>query len=526
MGREGARGEIFAYGFRNVWRLAFDRETKDLWAGDVGQDRFEEVNLIRRGGNYGWNFREGFNAFEPMSPAKTSDLIDPIVAYFRGEGQSITGGMVYRGKGKDLSAYRGAYFYGDYISGSIWIVRWDGQKVIENKKVAMTNLHISAFGEDEQGEMYICDLDGGLHRLRARKADHEAIAAAFPRKLSETGLFLSVKDHQPAPGLLPYEVNVPFWSDFAVKDRYVVLPASERVKYQEKDKWEFPIGTVFIKTFWMHRDRVLFRDPLRIETRLFVRSPEGWAGYTYAYSRDQSDALLVEQGQMLSVEIKTEKGPVLQPYYIPSSVDCMTCHTKSEGFVLGLTTRQMNREMNYRGDSQNQIDLWTKLGVFMSSPPKPASKQEAFPDWGFGNLNRASVASVPKAETVDAPRLLTGDPSKLARAWLDVNCAMCHRPNSIGPSNRDMRFHTPLEQAKLVGEAPKHGHLTAPGGSVIQGGDPHQSELYLRAAQRGEWQMPPLTTSIPDERGLQVLRNWIEGLPRHQPASSPAVNKP
>ncbi len=190
VGRSDARGEIWAYGFRNVWRLAFDPKTGQLWAGDVGQDRFEEINLIKRGGNYGWNIREGMHDFQPPTAARPQSLIDPVVEYSRGEGQSVTGGLVYRGP--TLTNYDGAYFYGDYLSGNVWALRFEQGKLLENRQVARTDLEIAAFGEDQHYEMYLCAFDGFIYRLRKRDIDGEAVAKAFPRKLSETGLFASV----------------------------------------------------------------------------------------------------------------------------------------------------------------------------------------------------------------------------------------------------------------------------------------------------------------------------------------------
>ncbi|MGC3965844.1 MAG: hypothetical protein QM775_00270 [Pirellulales bacterium] len=147
--------------------------------------------------------------------------------------------------------------------------------------------------------------------------------------------------------MLPYEINVPFWSDYAVKDRYVALPKGAQVKFDAKEKWEFPVGTVFIKTFWMHHDRTDWSDAKRLETRLLVSTAEGWNGYTYRYDDDQQEAHLVAaDGDRANLTIRTDAGDVQQAYYFPSRADCLSCHTKQEGFVLGLNTRQMNRELH------------------------------------------------------------------------------------------------------------------------------------------------------------------------------------
>jgi glucose/arabinose dehydrogenase len=153
VGRPGARGEIWAYGLRNVWRMSFDRATGNLWAGDVGQNRHEEIDLIVRGGNYGWNLREGMHPFRSGEPA--DPLIDPVIEYGRRDGWSVTGGHVYRGeRNKRL---RGSYLYADYVSGFMWALTYADGTVTAHRRISADDqrLHITSFGEDEAGELYV-----------------------------------------------------------------------------------------------------------------------------------------------------------------------------------------------------------------------------------------------------------------------------------------------------------------------------------------------------------------------------------
>ena len=149
-----ARGEIFAYGFRNVWRLGFDRQTGALWVADVGQDLWEEINVVQRGGNYGWKLREGCHAFGNTAPAESARLINPVWEYDHRVGRSITGGFVYRGL--RLPQLQGCYVYADYVSGKIWALRYDAnaKKVVENLSLADGGLPVLAFGQDENNELY------------------------------------------------------------------------------------------------------------------------------------------------------------------------------------------------------------------------------------------------------------------------------------------------------------------------------------------------------------------------------------
>ena len=162
----GARPEIWAYGLRNPWRFTFDRETGDLWAGDVGQNRFEEIDIIMPGRNYGWNVMEGSHCFPSDGvDCDPTGFESPVADYAIGEnGCSVIGGYVYRGPRHP--SLLGAYMYGDFCSGRIWALRHDGEQVTEQLELVDTDLQISAFGEDQEGELYVISYrDGRLYRL-------------------------------------------------------------------------------------------------------------------------------------------------------------------------------------------------------------------------------------------------------------------------------------------------------------------------------------------------------------------------
>lgn len=167
VGQDGARGEVWCYGIRNVWRIAFDRETGALWAGDVGQDKYEEIDIIRKGGNYGWNLREGFHQFSPEGATPPAGVIDPVWEYDRNDGKSITGGNVYRGR--RLPALVGAYIYADFVSGKIWALWYDvaTEQVTANRLIVEGGGAVMSFGEDDLGETYYMTQDGGLLRFVA-----------------------------------------------------------------------------------------------------------------------------------------------------------------------------------------------------------------------------------------------------------------------------------------------------------------------------------------------------------------------
>ena len=152
--KKGARPEIYAYGLRNVWRMSFDRETGALWAGDVGQNLWEEINIITSGGNYGWNLREGMHTFGKNGSDAREGLIEPVWEYDHNVGKSITGGVVYRGK--RLPGLVGSYLYADYVTGKIWALKYDtkAKKVVSNHSIPTDKMPVISFGEDEAGEAY------------------------------------------------------------------------------------------------------------------------------------------------------------------------------------------------------------------------------------------------------------------------------------------------------------------------------------------------------------------------------------
>ncbi|MGH7259879.1 MAG: PQQ-dependent sugar dehydrogenase [Nitrospiraceae bacterium] len=155
----GGRPEIFAYGLRNPWRFSFDRQTGELWAADVGQNAWEEIDVVKRGGNYGWRVMEGTHCFLPRDGCARDGLIPPVAEYGHDKGRcSITGGYVYRGS--RLPALRGAYLYGDFCSGEIFALVEGTQQIL-----LTTGLRIASFGQDQDGELYVVGHGGTIHRI-------------------------------------------------------------------------------------------------------------------------------------------------------------------------------------------------------------------------------------------------------------------------------------------------------------------------------------------------------------------------
>jgi glucose/arabinose dehydrogenase len=167
--REGARWELVAYGLRNPWRFSFDRETGDLWIGDVGQGEIEEIDYLPRDHqglvNFGWDVFEGSRPFEDKEANPRGEVVGPVAEYDHGEGCSVTGGFVYRGEA--IPAAQGRYFYGDYCSGNVWSLALGDGRATDVRRHDFTVEGLSSFGEDAAGELYLVSLDGQVFRLAA-----------------------------------------------------------------------------------------------------------------------------------------------------------------------------------------------------------------------------------------------------------------------------------------------------------------------------------------------------------------------
>lgn len=165
---QGYKEEIYAYGLRNPWRFSFDPVTGRLWAADVGQDLWEEIDIIEKGKNYGWRIMEGNHCFNPPSDCDTSGLTMPIWEYGHGKGEcSITGGYVYRGT--RFPKLYGKYIYADFCSGRIWALHYDGKNPVMNTLLLTENINISSFGIDKNNEIYICDLNGKVYTFSIKE---------------------------------------------------------------------------------------------------------------------------------------------------------------------------------------------------------------------------------------------------------------------------------------------------------------------------------------------------------------------
>ncbi|WP_373045696.1 PQQ-dependent sugar dehydrogenase [Vulgatibacter sp.] len=464
----GGDPTIWAHGLRNPWRFSFDRATGDLWAGDVGQNAWEEVDRIVRGGNYGWNVREGAHCYDAVT-CETAELIDPVAEYDHGQGQSITGGFVYRGAA--IPALAGVYLYGDFSSGRLWGLFSDDEGAAAPRVlIESTGLAISSFAEDAEGALYLLDwIGGGIHRIVPAGA---TAPDAFPAKLSETGCFDPADPTVPVEALLPYDVIAPLWSDGAEKKRWFAIPDGTSIGLLPDGDFDFPPGSVLVKEFRLGCERV--------ETRLFVRHEDGgWAGYSYAWNEAQTDAELLPAGALRTWGERSWEHP--------SRADCMRCHTAAAGWVLGVEQAQLDRETRWPGGRRaNVLATLERLGLLQGT---------------------AEVVPALVDPHGDAPM------ADRARSYLHGNCSGCHRPGGGGQGVLDLRMGTPFAEAGLCNVPPQEGELGLADPRLVAPGAPERSIVAVRMERLGAGRMPPVGSGVVDEAGLALVEDWIRGLP-------------
>jgi uncharacterized repeat protein (TIGR03806 family) len=529
-----------AFGLRNPWRITSDPATGQIWVGSNGQDLWEHIFLLKRGANYGWSVFEGSHPFYLNRKLHKTPHTFPTAEHPHSEARSLTGGVVYHGK--KLPELTGAYLYGDYSTGKIWGLRHDGEKVTWHKELADTTLAITAFAIDADGELLIADhqTKGGLYTLEPNAIEDSQ--ATFPRSLSETGLFRSVPGHVMQPGAVPYDVNAPLWSDGAYKRRYLVLPpmmmedgreVPTRIRFTSDRTWELPERTVLVKSFALEANEGDAHSRRWIETRLLTRQQGEWAGYSYRWNDEQTDAVLVDsQGADQDFVIRTADGERRQKWHYPSRSECMVCHSRAANFVLGISTPQLNRKHDYGGVVDNQLRVLEYLGLFRVDYQAEAAEmlREQLSASGLSaddvKRQAAEATDAHGQRTAAATSLLVKLPERYerladpyddrepierrARSYLHANCAQCHVEAGGGNAQFDVRFSTALDKMRLIDVEPLHDRFGIEGAKLVASGEPDRSVLLRRMSIRGRGQMPQLATSLVDERAVELLRRWIE----------------
>jgi uncharacterized repeat protein (TIGR03806 family) len=497
----GVRPEIWAFGFRNPWKMSIDHATGDLWVGDVGWELWEMIDRVERGGNYGWSVMEGPQPVLVDSKRGPTRILPPLIAHPHSEAASITGGYVYHGN--RLPELGGAYLYGDYQTGTIWGLRHDGKRVTWQRELARTPLHLVAFGETRRGELYLVDHDRTHQVYRLVRNPQATLTSNFPRKLSQTGLFTSTREHRPAPGVVPYSVNVELWADGATAERLLAVPGDGRVSFDDKGNWQMPSGSVLARTVSIETHKGEPSSRRRLETQILHYEADAWRPYTYVWTDNQADAVLADaKGAGKTLEFADPSAPGGRrtlDYRINARIECVLCHNpwvekKTTVFglqsasPLGLNSAQLNREWAHGGARLNQLDAFQQMGML------------------------AAVRDLRGLPRLAGPCDESADLDVRARSYLQVHCAHCHQFNAGGAANIALGFEVPLDQTKTIDVRPIQGDFKIDGARIIAPGDPSRSVLYYRISKLGGGRMPRVGSSQVDDRATRMIHDWIVGM--------------
>jgi putative heme-binding domain-containing protein len=517
IGLAGARPEIWAFGFRNPWRMSFDRRTGDLWAGDVGWEQWEMIYRVRRGGNYGWSLTEGPNPRirTDVTPGP-GPILPPVVALPHSEAASITGGRVYYGK--RFPELRGAYVFGDWESGKFWALRAEGDTLRSNLEMCDTTLQPISFAEDAAGELLILNYTGGLYAFARNQAP--PANAAFPRALSETGLFADTAALKPAAGVVSYQPAAEMWSDHARVERLVGVPGDGVIVTANGRQtiagrmWNYPSNTVFARTLSLEGERGKPATQRRIETQMMHYDGQAWNGYTFRWNEAQTDATLVPPGGtnvvFTMLDASAPGGRREIPWRFLGRTECLRCHQCWASDTLSFNWLQLGAPRASRRNpdaTDSEFDRLEGLGVVrVESPPGPKERQDL-------------------VDPYDGTQSLEAR----ARSWLHVNCAGCHRFNGGGVVAAHLNLDKPLAELRVVNERPTRGDFELRDARIVAAGQPYHSTLLYRIATEGSGHMPHVGSQTADEAGVRLIRDWIASLPtppdKAAPGSTGAPNR-
>ncbi|MDB9782482.1 PQQ-dependent sugar dehydrogenase [Winogradskyella sp.] len=504
--------EYYSIGLRNPFKMTKDSETGLFYIGDVGLNTFEEVNVLQSGKNYGWPLFEG----NIPGPGCVTELLDnmphqgPLASLSRDDANSITGGYVYRGS--EIPELYGKYICSDYGSGDeIFTVDITNGSYEELGIFLPTN--IIGFGEDYDKELYLLrqGFNTPLYKLKATEISYDI----FPQLLSETGAFTNMSTLDVDDGIIPYQLVESFWSDGALKRRWLAVPNNgthntpdEQIEYSENGDWDFPVGSVLIKHFDLKTDENNPNITRKIETRFSIKGEDNKFYFlTYKWNEAQTDATLQSVALDEPIEITNADGSTsTQIWHYPSNSECITCHNTVSKGALGLRSRYLNTDITYdaTNTTANQLVTLSHLGII----------DDTIVDADTPNI-------LTNKSIYDANASL----EEKARSYLDLNCAYCHRPETDNRAGFDLRLFNSLDATELLSS----GVLSSLGIAderIVFAGDASKSVLFHRMnSVNPSIMMPPLTKSKVDEDAVAVIEQWINELdPNLETINSPDKN--
>ncbi|MEM9016584.1 MAG: PQQ-dependent sugar dehydrogenase [Verrucomicrobiota bacterium] len=460
----GARPEIWAYGFRNPWKLCFHPKTGDLWVGDVGWELWEMLYRVERGSNFGWSIVEAVQPILPNQNPGPSPISPATVMHPHTEFASITGGYVY--EGERLPELRDVYLYGDFVTGQLWGLWLAGSEVKEKRFLADTRKQIVSFGQAGDGEVIFLDWPEAQHLHRLVPNPNPDRSGEFPKRLSETGLFSDLATEKPEEGVYEFEINGPMWEDGAIARRWIGIPDRGTVVTKKGPFAEVPENTVLAKT--------LRNDERNVETQVLHFDGTAWQGYSYRWNDSESDAELVAaEGETVEVAGR--------PWVFHSRADCVRCHNIGSDYRLSFHPGQLDRD--------GQLERFLSLGLV----------NEMF-------VRRRKEQPSARIDDPEAPIDLR------ARTWLSANCAHCHRKRGGGSVTMALNLEATLKEAGIFDLDPEKGGFGLDDPRIVAPGDPYRSVLYYRSVTPGIGHMPMIGARTVDPNGGRLLHDWIASM--------------
>jgi len=543
------RTEMFSVGFRNPWKIGFVPNTSSLWVTDAAHGNYEKYAILPKGANSGWGYFEGTYAGrlqreQGLNPPAGSTYVQPVMEYRvtgvdkNGGTKSIVGGAFCTSN--EIPEMTGAFVFGDNVTGDVWYMTRpdhtahqmvgftdigggldgldetgmtaetiDGAKNFEALgynvdsivRIGVTG-RMNALGNDpSDGSVLLILGDGSIQRIVQNVDD-----GSVPATLSETGAFSDLANLTPSYGMLPYDLNLRFWSDHALKSRFFALQDAEsQITYSRDGIWDVPTGSVWVKHFDMDLNRDNPGTEIkRLETRFLVKTEDDFYGLTYRWNEEGTDADLVDSnGEDLDLTIREGGQDITQTWRYPSRGECRACHTADNGVMLGFNTRQLNLPGTLNGSSGNFLQLLADAGY--TTP--------------LDDIHE----NLPKYHQPDDTNV---NLEERVRSYLAVNCAYCHYEGNIAvPSSWYADADLTLEETMMLhGVAQGASSIVDPTDRMIIPGSTLKSIILNRSAEtNGYSRMPPLATSVVDQEGVDLLTDWILNYANTQPVLGAAT---
>lgn len=469
----GKYRSIWALGIRNPFGMAFNPVSGRLFVSDVGQSKFEEINDIKRGANYGWPQAEG--------SSENPKFTNPIHAYPPAFGRSIVGAGFYPQNGSFPEKWRGKFFFAD------WAANWVKAIDPDHPSKALT----FAKGFDKPATIEIAP-DGSLLVLNRGtiwregkkwqansgsliRISYGGSVASFksrlhPETLMDTGLFNSLSPLEPIRELAEVRINVEPWQPGVSTRRWIVVPKHSDLKIGADGEFAFPTGTIVIQ----HYSASQTGRPFETHILEFHESRRARAA-AYRWDEQDATAKLIDESELIQLP-----GDEEHRWFSPGAEQDLALDSVVIGFQLPVNLRQINRD--------DQLADWRKRGWLAKD----------FPIATETRLAALNDDSAPLVQRV--------------RSYLDVNCAVCHRPGGPSRGNFDARYLTPLTKQQLIRAPHVAGDLGIPGAQIIAPGRPDQSLLLQRLIHPDVFRMPPVTLNPDPQPIVPLLREWINGL--------------